>query len=648
MGFIFNYIMDNAFEVDAKAQEEKLREKEPNLLDPRETIEFAFKEARDTRDKSYFTSHRILIKDGKGIGKKRRNFKSIPYECVQDFSITTAGAIDDDIEVIIKTTGSFTHDITIAKKQCDIYALQQYLAARVTQFYQAEGSQEEIIPVNVANAGDAGTFLSFFNNDASSFSPSEVENKFKTDTPVLLQNESVEMAFKTGRDFFIFTSLRLFIVDVQGLTGKQIQFQSIAWSALSSITIETAGGAFDRDTELILHTSMPGKDIIEIEFRKSQVSVFQVARSLANKLLGPDLEPLEEVEANKTGVMATVSGWFNRADNKPLEADEVNIMLHEHFPLLQGSEKVELAFGARGDMLVFTTKRLVIVDPTGRLRRKGRTEYTSIPYKNIVAFAVETASGMMDNDTELMIWTDMNFIPPEIKDGEQVEPPQPGMSFMEFDFNKKLVDIIGLKKYLGDRVLKSQKVEAAPMKPDIGMGSNESTMGNFFSNFGDNQRPIDPIEVNESLHSQTPLLLDDEVVIMAFRAGRDLSVFSNYRVIVIDVQVRLLRFLGGWKTSLVGRNVFQMKEDEKCLVRSDIFKNCCRRRHLVSRVLFSMISTIFSGTTGLDRKESQLQEVRYQKKKFLVFNFGFPFHNIYEFLTPPHPTPPKIFFSLPP
>ncbi len=52
-------------------------------------------------------------------------------------------------------------------------------------------------------------------------------------------------------------------------------------------------------------------------------------------------------------------------------------------------------------MLVFTNKRLIIVDKQGLTGSK--VEYLSIPYKSITRFSKESG-GMMDMDADLKIW----------------------------------------------------------------------------------------------------------------------------------------------------------------------------------------------------------------------------------------------------
>ncbi|WP_039042764.1 PH domain-containing protein [Sporosarcina sp. ZBG7A] len=70
-------------------------------------------------------------------------------------------------------------------------------------------------------------------------------------------------------------------------------------------------------------------------------------------------------------------------------------------PILVAEETVEEAFKLFRDMMVFTEKRLILVDKQGMTGKK--TEYHSIPYKSISHFSIETA-GTFDMDAELKIW----------------------------------------------------------------------------------------------------------------------------------------------------------------------------------------------------------------------------------------------------
>lgn len=76
--------------------------------------------------------------------------------------------------------------------------------------------------------------------------------------------------------------------------------------------------------------------------------------------------------------------------------------LHEEFgPLLAPGEALRRAFGFVRDLIVFTDRRMILVDKQGVTGRK--TSYLSIPYRAIVMYSVETA-GHFDLDSDLRIW----------------------------------------------------------------------------------------------------------------------------------------------------------------------------------------------------------------------------------------------------
>lgn len=68
---------------------------------------------------------------------------------------------------------------------------------------------------------------------------------------------------------------------------------------------------------------------------------------------------------------------------------------------LANGEEVDVAFKLVRDLIVFTNKRLILVDKQGITGKK--VDFHSIPYKSISHFSVETA-GHFDLDAELKIW----------------------------------------------------------------------------------------------------------------------------------------------------------------------------------------------------------------------------------------------------
>ncbi|MGO4262771.1 PH domain-containing protein [Lysobacter sp. TAB13] len=78
--------------------------------------------------------------------------------------------------------------------------------------------------------------------------------------------------------------------------------------------------------------------------------------------------------------------------------DKVN---EDFAPLLAAGETVQRAFGEIRDLIVFTDRRLILVDKQGVTGRK--TEFLSLPYRSIVMFSLETA-GHFDLESELRLW----------------------------------------------------------------------------------------------------------------------------------------------------------------------------------------------------------------------------------------------------
>jgi len=101
--------------------------------------------------------------------------------------------------------------------------------------------------------------------------------------------------------------------------------------------------------------------------------------------------------------------------------------------LLTESEEIELGFKLIRDTIVFTNKRLILVDVQGLTGSK--IVYKSVSYKSISRFSIETA-GTFDLDAELKIWI--------------YSEPQPSI---KKQFNKS-VNVYDVQKVLAHHVLK--------------------------------------------------------------------------------------------------------------------------------------------------------------------------------------------------
>ncbi|MFF3612548.1 PH domain-containing protein [Streptomyces sp. NPDC002580] len=76
--------------------------------------------------------------------------------------------------------------------------------------------------------------------------------------------------------------------------------------------------------------------------------------------------------------------------------------------LLGQNEQVHAAYQLIRDVMLFTDRRLIMVDKQGITGKK--VEYHSVPYRSITHFAVETA-GTFDLDAELKIWISGTALP---------------------------------------------------------------------------------------------------------------------------------------------------------------------------------------------------------------------------------------------
>lgn len=100
------------------------------------------------------------------------------------------------------------------------------------------------------------------------------ENAFTAD-------EKIEKAFKVIRDVFIFTNKRFILVDIQGVTGKKIEFKSYPYSSIAYFSVESAGH-FDLDSELKIYIRGLEQPIIK-QFKKGS-DIWGVERALVSHI----------------------------------------------------------------------------------------------------------------------------------------------------------------------------------------------------------------------------------------------------------------------------------------------------------------------------------------------------------------------------
>lgn len=99
---------------------------------------------------------------------------------------------------------------------------------------------------------------------------------------LLADGEIIEVGFVVLRDTFLFTNKRLILVDIQGISGKQIEYLSIPYNKITKFSVQT-GGSFDLNAELKLWI---GSDTIPLEKKfNKDLSIYEVQKVLAGHVL---------------------------------------------------------------------------------------------------------------------------------------------------------------------------------------------------------------------------------------------------------------------------------------------------------------------------------------------------------------------------
>lgn len=156
---------------------------------------------------------------------------------------------------------------------------------------------------------------------------------------------------------------------------------------------------------------------------------------------------------------------------RQIDPAQANAKFHSEIPILQGCEVCEFCFKGRRDMILFTNKRLISIDVQGWTGMKK--SFKSVPWTSVKQYGVQSAGSFLDKDSELMIWTDIDhdWGQPETvaadvavdallaiaaaavggdgdvggTDGPPPDVPIPGMSYLEFDFQKDRVDLMAVQ-----------------------------------------------------------------------------------------------------------------------------------------------------------------------------------------------------------
>jgi len=96
---------------------------------------------------------------------------------------------------------------------------------------------------------------------------------------LLGRSEDVIQAYQWVRDLLIFTDFRLILVDIQGATGKKVDYHSIPYKSIRHFAVESTGH-FDLEAELKIWVAGLGAEPLVYTFSKD-ADVYKVQALLA-------------------------------------------------------------------------------------------------------------------------------------------------------------------------------------------------------------------------------------------------------------------------------------------------------------------------------------------------------------------------------
>ncbi len=123
--------------------------------------------------------------------------------------------------------------------------------------------------------------IDFTNKNIIKLKPFSIKEGESVIKAIMASNEEIAFAFTSMRDKLIFTDKRVVSVNVQGITGKKVDYTSIPYSKIQVFSIETSG-TLDLDSELDITISGLGTVRFELS---SQTDIKSLGQYISNKVL---------------------------------------------------------------------------------------------------------------------------------------------------------------------------------------------------------------------------------------------------------------------------------------------------------------------------------------------------------------------------
>lgn len=124
--------------------------------------------------------------------------------------------------------------------------------------------------------------MGLFSGDSKNSASAEIRRFHTEYGQLLIDGEIIEAGFVVARDTLLFTNKRLIVVEIQGISGRQLEYLSVPYGSIVKFSVQT-GGSFDLNAELKLWI---GNETVPMEKRfTSELNVYEVQKILASHVL---------------------------------------------------------------------------------------------------------------------------------------------------------------------------------------------------------------------------------------------------------------------------------------------------------------------------------------------------------------------------
>ena len=125
--------------------------------------------------------------------------------------------------------------------------------------------------------------ISFNQDSVFNLKPIGVESVREELQALLIEGETVEMAFQTVRDQVVFTDKRIISIDVQGITGRRKSFSTMPYSKIQYFSIQTPG-FMELIPDCELYIMFSNTFTAKFEF-KGNVDIGKIGRMISKHVL---------------------------------------------------------------------------------------------------------------------------------------------------------------------------------------------------------------------------------------------------------------------------------------------------------------------------------------------------------------------------